>query len=62
MPVTSAGGRVVVVRDFDVGGIAVLPPEAIPELSVDVDAVLAATRATERLQPISRRGRRNQAR
>ena len=46
-----------VVRDFDVVGIAVLPPEANPELIVDADTVLAATGATQRLQSISRRNR-----
>ena len=41
-----------VVRDFDVVGKAVLPPEAHPELIVDADTVLAAPRATQRLQSI----------
>jgi hypothetical protein len=54
---TSARGRFVVVRDFDVVGIAVLPPEAHPELIVDVDTVRAATRGTQRLLSVPWRNR-----
>lgn len=45
----------VIVRDFDVVGIAFLPSEADPKLIIDPDAVLARAVAPQALQAISRR-------
>src|SRR4051812_22597092 len=53
----ATGARLVVVRDFDVVGIAVLPSETDPILFVDANAVLATTRTTEQFQTITRRNR-----
>src|SRR3990172_7326950 len=45
----------VIVRDFDVVGIAVLPPKTDPVLVVDANAVLPCAVAAEALQPIAGR-------
>jgi hypothetical protein len=45
-------GPLVVVRDFDVVGIAVLPPEANPVLVVDANAVLPQAVAPQSLQAV----------
>ena len=50
-------GRLVVVRDFDLVGIATLPSEADAVLIVDADAVLPAAVATQALQAVPGRDR-----
>lgn len=46
-----------VVRDFDLVGIAILPSEANPILLVNADTVLTAAVAGEAFQPVSWRDR-----
>jgi hypothetical protein len=47
----------VVVCDFDVVGIALLPPEANPILIVNANTVLASSSAPENFQSVARRNR-----
>ncbi len=47
-PLHERAGRLVVVRDFDVVGIAIFPPEANPDLIVDADSVLATASTAKR--------------
>jgi hypothetical protein len=49
--------RLVVVRDFDFVGIAVLPAETNPILLVDANAMLSATIADQTLKPVAGRDR-----
>jgi hypothetical protein len=46
--------RLVVVRDFDVVGTAILPPEANPVLIVDADTVLSDPRTAQGLEAVTR--------
>ena len=52
---TSGARRLVVVRDFDFVGIAILPPEADPKLVIDANTVLPRTVAPQALESIARR-------
>src|ERR1700686_138133 len=48
------GRRSVIVRDFDIEGISVIPPEADAPLIVDADRVLPGTVCFERLEAVGR--------
>jgi hypothetical protein len=52
---TRLGARLVVVRDFDFVGMAILPPETDPVLLVDANAVLPLTVSAKPFQPVARR-------
>jgi hypothetical protein len=45
----------VIVHDFDVVGIALVPTETDPPLGIDPDAELPDSGSSELLQPIARR-------
>src|SRR5699024_3006764 len=48
----------VVIDDFNIEGITIMPAETNAKLIVDANAVLASTVAFERLQPMARRNTR----